>query len=48
MQLEKYIHIESDAVPLDFCDEIVKEYDDDEYERKSVIVILTVNFFYQF
>ena len=33
MQLENYIHIESDAVPLDFCDEIVKEYDDDEYER---------------
>ena len=36
MQLEKYIHIESDAVPLDFCDEIVKEYDDDEYERGTI------------
>ena len=36
MQLENYIHIESDAVPLDFCNEIVKEYDDDEYERGTI------------
>ena len=41
MQLEKYIHIESDAVPLDFCDEIVKEYDDDEYERGTITVSYT-------
>ena len=36
MQLEKYIHVESEAIPLDFCDEIIKEYDDDEYERGTI------------
>jgi predicted 2-oxoglutarate/Fe(II)-dependent dioxygenase YbiX len=36
MQLENYIHIESDAVPLDFCNEIVKEYYDYEYKRGTI------------
>ena len=36
MQLEKYIHIESDAIPLNFCDEIIEEFDDHEYERGTI------------
>ena len=36
MQLEKYIHVESDAIPLNFCDEIIEEFDDDEYERGTI------------
>ena len=36
MLLKKYIHVESEAIPLDFCDEIIKEYDDDEYERGTI------------
>ncbi len=36
MQLEKYIHVESDAIPHNFCDEIIEEFDDDEYERGTI------------
>ena len=36
MQLEKYIHVESDAIPHNFCDEIIEEFEDHEYERGTI------------
>ena len=30
MKLENYIHVENDAIPTEFCDEIIREYENSD------------------
>ena len=42
MKLENYIHVENNAISTDFCDEIIKEYDEpDDWKPGTITVSYT-------
>ena len=43
MKLENYIHVENNAISTDFCDEIIKEYDEPDDRKPGTINDYEVN-----
>tara|TARA_B100000945_G_scaffold156018_1_gene125098 strand:+ start:2029 stop:2592 length:564 start_codon:yes stop_codon:yes gene_type:complete len=43
MKLENYIHVENNAISTDFCDEIIKEYDEPDDWKPGTINDYEVN-----